>query len=407
MKFPRALALVMLAVALLVLAGCQSDTRVSEEQPIFGDGSQEGSRVVATVDGYAITERMLDLRFEELNRQEKARFNGPEGRRMFVRHMVDEVIRVREAEKRKLHLDPTVARVIIARHREAMDLALRADLARGSEPTIDEIREYFKVNRDEYVRLGAMNASHVECATREDAEHAYREIVDKHRTLARVAAEMSTNAETRIQEGNLGWFNRGGFIPFLAQSKEFTEQIWDLKQGINPPVEFEGHWHVIAVHERRYERQQTLEEAYDRVVSDLMPDFQAAVIDDWMRKARAEVDVEYQGELRPGHGKSAEELLERAYYVNDIQAKLDLLAMLVDDFPESDLADDALFVAGNLVLDTWGDRRQASVLFRELVKRYPDSVYREDSQYILDHLNEPGMLHPKSIEELRKLSDDN
>ena len=158
MKFVRVLYPAFLLVALLALAGCQNDTGVSEQWPIFGDGSPDQSRVVASVNGYDITENMLDLRFEELGPQERSRFRGPEGRRMFVRHMVDEAVRVQEAKKLHLDLEPTVARVLIAQRRQALDLALRANLTMGLEPTIDEVRAYFKLHREDYVRLGAMKA---------------------------------------------------------------------------------------------------------------------------------------------------------------------------------------------------------------------------------------------------------
>ncbi len=406
MKLAHILIPVAALATVMVLTGCQGDTQTaSGPRPIFGDGTVDNSRVVAQVNGEAITESMLDMRFEELNRQEKTRFQGPEGRRMFLRHMVDEVIRVRESENRQLHLEPVVSRVLIAQRREAMDLAIRANLVHGAEPSIDEIRSYFEMHRDKYRRLGTMHASHVECETRADADRAYSDTAQKNRAFATVATEMSINKDTKLEGGNLGWFNRGGFIPFVKDSKEFTELIWDFQPGINPPVEYEGHWHVIKVHERQYERPQTLEESYDRVVADMTNEYQRGIIDDWMRAALTDASIEYFAEFRPGHGKTAKELMERSFYTKDPQEKLDLLALLVDDYPESEYADDALFMAGNVALDTWGDRRQASVLFHELVKRYPESSYAADAQFMLDNMDQPGMVQPKSIEELRKLSD--
>jgi len=94
--------------------------------------------------------------------------------------------------------------------------------------------------------------------------------------------------------------------------------------------------------------------------------------------------------------------MERAFYAKDPQQKLDLLGLLVDDFPDSEYADDALFMAGNVALDTWGDRRQASFFFSELIKRYPKSDYVSDSQYILEHMDQPEFVNPSSIEDLRK-----
>jgi parvulin-like peptidyl-prolyl isomerase len=391
-------------ITVAALAGCQADTGGVDSEAVFGDGFADPSRVVAVVDGYEITETMLDLRFEELNRQEKARFQGPEGRRLFLRRMVEELVRVREAERRQLHLDPTVSRVLIAQRRDALDLAMRAELIEDQEPDIDAVREYFEMNRDRYQRQGAMNASHIQSDSLEDAEAAYREVVEKSRAFGTVATLESTNTETAESGGDLGWFNRGGFIPFIRHSKEFTELVWGLETGVNPPLEYDGKWHVVKVNERRYGRPQTLEEAYDRVVADMLPDYQQRLINDWSREAVAATDVEYFAEFRPGQGKTAQELLERAFYTNDPEEKLVYLQLLVDDFPDSEYADDALFVAGNLVLDTWGDRRRASVYLYALVRRYPDSDYREDAQFILDNMDKPGMVQPKSIEELRELS---
>jgi peptidyl-prolyl cis-trans isomerase C len=398
----RILILMLLAIVALG-AGCREEAAPVVERPVFGDGTVDASRVVARVGDDEITEQMLDMRFEELNRQEKARYNGPEGRRLFLRYMVDELISVREAERRMLTSEPVVARVLIAQRREALNLALRAQITRDLEPTIDQVREYFEAHRDDYRRLGAMSASHIECATREAAQKAYAEVVERHRAFGTVAAQMSINDETRLNGGDLGWFNRDGYIPYIKNSGEFTQRIWDLKSGVNEPVEFMGHWHVVKVGERQYERLQTLEEAYDRVVADMLPAMREAEVDTWSREARAEASVEYFGEFRPGHGKSAKELLERAYYTKDPREKINLLGLLVDDYPDSELADDALFVAANVSLDTWGDRREAGLLLRALVTRYPESVYVDDANYMLENMHKPGMVNPKSIEELRQI----
>ncbi|HOX25241.1 MAG TPA: peptidyl-prolyl cis-trans isomerase [Candidatus Krumholzibacteria bacterium] len=401
MMLPRFLPLAAALAAALVLAGCGDGARPTGKQPIFGNGTVDNSRVLAKVNGEPITERMLELRFEELAPREQNRFQGEEGRRLFLRQMVDEVLRTRTAEERRLELDPEVARVLISQRRAALDQALRNLLVKDRQPTIDEIRAYFAANQSRYVRLGTMNAAHVECRTKEDADRAYRLASEPGRPFATAVKDYSVNTTTKINAGDLGWFNRGGFIPGILNSKGFTERIWDFAEGVNPPFEFEDSWHVVRINERRYERPQTLEEAYDRVVSDLMPDFQKTVVDDWMRQSRQDADLEYFGEFRPGHGKTDRELLERAFNVKDPQQKLDLLGLLVDDYPESEFADDALFTAGNVALDTWGDRRQAGFFFLELIKRYPTSDYATDSQYILDHMDEPNFVAPRSIEELR------
>lgn len=387
---------------LLVTVGCKSDQPAAAgKEPIFGNGTIDNTRVLARVNGDAITETMVDLRFEELERKDQIRFEGQDGRRMLVRQMVDEALRAREAEAKELHRDPQVARVLIAQRRMAMDAALRAELTRGKEPDIDAVRSYYTANRDKYVRLGIMHASHVECSTRERAEQAYRQLTVENRPLAHVVADLSENRQTREMNGDLGRFNKGGFIPHVFNGKAFTERVWDFERGPNPPFEFEGRWHVVVVHERVYDRPQTLEEAYGQVVHEMLPSYHDGVVEQWLRDARAQADVQYFGEYRPGQGRTARELYERAFYVKDPLQKLDLLGMLVDDYPDSDLADNALFMAANVALDTWSDVRQAHFYLATLLERYPNTEFKDDATYILENMSKPGFLQPKSIDDLK------
>jgi len=402
MKLLRLLPLVAILTIGLTVVGCNTSQETVSNDALFGDGTLDGSRVLAEVNGLKITEAQLDLRYDELSREDQNRFKGEDGRRVFLRQMIDEVLRVREAEERKLNRDPIVARVLIAQRRGAMDRALLADLTKGQDPDIDQVRDYFNDHRDTYVRLGAINASHIECLTRADAMKAYQEITVDKRPFAYVVHDYTKNDKSIVEGGDLGWFNKGGFIPLVTDSRVFSEAIWDLEVGVNEPIEIDGRWHVVKIHERKYQRKQTLEEAYDRVVSDMLGEFHQDIVEQWLRDARKSADLTFYGEYRPGHGKSAKELLERAFYSNDPQQKLDLLGLLVDDYPDSEQADDALFMAGNVALDTWGDRRQASLFFSELIRRYPDSDYVEDCQYILDHMSDPDFVNPQSIEDLRQ-----
>ncbi len=392
-------------VLALAVAGCQGQQDAEPAvagEPIFGDGSPDNSRVVASVNGYDITETMVDLRLEELDRGEQARYQGEDGRRLLVRRMVDEALRVQEARARELPRDPAVRRVLIAREREALDLALRSRLFADREPTIDAVREYFSRHREDYKRLGMMSALHVQVSDRAAAAEVYRQATEEEVPFAHLVAEHSENDQTRANDGDLGWFNRAGFIPGIRDSKGFTTAIWDLDLGINPPLEFGGNWHVVKVADRKYERLQTLEEAYERVVQDMLPEYRQALMEQWLATERQEADVAYFGEYRPGEGKTPQELFERAFHARDTQNKLDLLGLLIADYPRSEYADDALFMAGNLVLDAWGDRPQASRFLGRLVEDHPESDYAEDARYILENLHRPGFVNPTSIEDLRR-----
>ena len=76
--------------------------------------------------------------------------------------------------------------------------------------------------------------------------------------------------------------------------------------------------------------------------------------------------------------------------------------MLVEDYPDDEYTDDAMFMAGNLYLDEWGDKRQASLFLLALVRKFPESEFAPDAQFLLDNMHRPGAINPKSIEELRQ-----
>lgn len=391
-----------LALGTVLLGGCNG-TGAGDDGPreLFGNGMLESSRVVARVNGEPITETMMELRLNEMGPSERNRFSSEEGRRLLAHRMVEEMLHARAAEELKLDRDPVVSQVLIAQYRQAMELAHRNEVLKGLEPSVDEVREYFEQNREQYVKLGTMQASHIETKTRQEATRAYRALTEENRSFDTVCREFSTNKETAINGGDLGWFNPGGFVPGIRDSKTFTQEVWELEQGINAPIEVGGMWHVVAVVNRQLGRMQTLDEAYERVASDLLPTLQQRKLREWASEAKQAAEVEYFAEFRPGLGKTPKELLERAFNQADPQAQAMTLKLLIEDFPDDEYTDDAMFMAANLHLDTWGDSRQASVYLVALLKRFPDSEYAADSKYILDNMNKPGFQQPRSIEDLR------
>ncbi len=76
--------------------------------------------------------------------------------------------------------------------------------------------------------------------------------------------------------------------------------------------------------------------------------------------------------------------------------------MIHTDYPESDRADDALFMAATIALDTWVDVKVAERYLRILLQDYPDSELAEDAKFLKDNLYNPEVLNPKSMEEFNK-----
>jgi hypothetical protein len=213
--------------------------------------------------------------------------------------------------------------------------------------------------------------------------------------------DMSVNKESMINEGSTGYFNKGGVIPFIDGSMKFTSEAYDLDIGLHPPFQILKKWHVVEILKRENERPSTFAEAKDKIEQEIMPSWQEAIIKDYLLEARKQHKVEMYGKFGPGKGLSADELFTQAMTITDPERKIELLNLIYTDYPESGRGDDALFMAANIILDTWRDARKAERYLNMLLKDYPDSELFEDATFLRDNLYNSRGLNPKSIEELR------
>ncbi len=405
----RSLFVLFVVIAVVVaLAGCQGGESASgkfEWQPLFGDFTNDTSDVVATVGDVKITARMVALYIDELPPRIRSEFEGADGERLAVKKMIDQALMVQSAMALKIYNDQDVARQLISQRRNTLDYAMRNyGLLRGKKPSEDELRSFFNDNKDKYRQLGLVMARHVECLNRDDANLAYQRIQSGEfkDSFNHVVSEMSVNSDTKKEGGNTGWFSKGGFIPYIRGAEDFANQVYDMEKGVQPPIKVVDRWHVVEVTHREYARPQTFTEAKEKVAQDMLPGWQNALIKDYLLEARQTYNVAMMGKYAPGQGATPDELFTRALAVVDVDKKLDLLSMIHTDFPTSNRADDALFMSANVALVSWSDRRVAERYLNMLIKEYPDSELIEDATFLRNNLNNPKVLNPQSIDDLRQ-----
>lgn len=399
--------IVVLGLALVAFAGCRQGqgNEGFEYRPVFGDGSNDISPVIAEVNGDAITEFDLQLRFDELPDKLKRRFQGPEGQRLLLNDMIDDLLEVQGAVEQEMYNDQAVRRTLITQRRQALIAALEnLYLLKDKEPSNEELQDYFQAHRDQYRKQGMVKARHIELLNREDAERAYERIAsgDWKQRFEVVCKEMSVNQKTKADDGELGWFNRGGYQPDIMDYELFTTKAYDLKNGLNPPFQVGDRWHIVEIRQREADRPMTFQEARLLVLQEMLPTYRQRVIREYVDEARSKAQITYRGQFAPGEGLTPDELLAKAQALADYDRKQALLQMIYTDFPKSDRADDALFLEANLLLDRYSDRRDASRLLTRLLKDYPQSDLADDAQFLLENMNNPEALTPSSIEDLRK-----
>jgi hypothetical protein len=143
----RIFPLILVIAGLSLLAGCGQDSSSGSGstdfvwQPVFGDGTNDTSEVIATVGDLNISYRDLQMFLEELPPAIRARYQGPEGERLAVQKMIEAAVMVKGSVEMELYNDADVARTIIAQRRQALDRAMRNyGLLRGRKPDEDAVR---------------------------------------------------------------------------------------------------------------------------------------------------------------------------------------------------------------------------------------------------------------------------
>lgn len=406
-RVPRLFLVPAVLVALVAAAGCQQQTSGAGFgwKPLFGDLTKDTSPIIAQVGEITISQLDLEQFIDEHPERLRGEFAGPEGERVALRRMVEQTLMVLGAVERKLYNDQTVARSLVMQRRLTLDKAMRQyGLLRGAEPTEAQLREFYEKNIGRYKQQGLVRVRHIECLNKADADRAWRRLQgqpNNNDEWTKVCGEFSVNQKTKQLAGDAGWVGDGTIVPLVESNTEFSKAVFNLPIGVNPPLQVGDRWHVVEITHREFERNSSFEEVKDTVKNEMMPGFQDAIIKDYLREARAKHKVELKGRFTPGQGMTPQQLFERAMFNQDIMRRIDILMMIADDFPESDRADDALFMAANTAIENLTDPSVGGRMLETLVELYPQSDLVDDANFILENLYNPKFKQPTSIEDIK------
>ncbi len=390
----------------LALASCHGNSTPGgfPKGDLFGNGQKDPTPVVARVGGVEITQRDLELRLKEMPDDLKPQYSDPASQRQLLRLMIGELLLAQAAIEADVTAVPDVSQQLISQRRTTLidaykEMVLWKDLA----PTPEQIAQEYELNKAiHYQVMPSVQARHIQCNTKEEADAAWARLNSggKMSAFPYVVADLSRNSLSIQQEGVLGWFNRGGFISALPYGKEFSEVVFDWSFGLHPPVKIGGHWHIVEILERQSARTLSLAEVKDRIVDQLMPGLQQSAKEEFLAACLKEEPVEYFGEFRPGNGRTAEELLKLGMLAANFERQLEIYDTLLEDYPDSKEAPMALFMKANLYLDTTGDMNRCRHYLLQTLERYPQSEIRDQAQFMLDNLGKVDFKSPRSIQEL-------
>ena len=276
LPMPKALLVALALTAALGLSACGKDGG-AEQAP------ERGDRAAAKVDGKTVWA-------SDVKREAVAQGLIGEGEPLDVssdlfRRVLDEVVDQRllatEAVKRKLDKDPVAQRrLAAARDRVLGDMLVESVVADAVND--NAVRGLYQEQLKLAKRSEEIHARQIVVATAAEAE-AVRKLLAAGASFEALAMEKSTDAATRFNGGDLGYFT----IDVMPEAYDAALKAARLGQVVGPfPVA--GGYALVKVEDRREEQPITLEAARPQIVRFLTYD----QIRDLLEKLRGRSKVE-------------------------------------------------------------------------------------------------------------------
>jgi parvulin-like peptidyl-prolyl isomerase len=223
-----------------------------------------------------------------------------------LENMLKEKILVQRAREIGLEEDENVSSQIkaaieqIKKEREEMikintqqaliDAVMKVEVYDKVKLSEEEIAEYYKENKENFIKNEEYHFHHILVETKEEAE-SILEKIKVGANFAELAKERSLGPSGE-KGGDLGFITRGRTI------KPFEDAAFALKVGeISEVVETEFGYHIIKLEEISPERQKTLEESSIEIEDILLPGKQQDAFTNWLSSLRDEANIQIKEEL--------------------------------------------------------------------------------------------------------------
>lgn len=170
------------------------------------------------------------------------------------------------------------------------DLAVQVKLEKLMKSRItvtdEEIKEYFELNRGQFVQEEQIKASHILVDSEEKAREV-RQKLTEGQDFAALAKEYSSDTSNKDQGGDLGLVSRGQMVP------EFEEAAFALAAGeISEPIQTEFGYHIIKVSEIMAAHEGTLEENQEEIRETLFNQKMESEYSSWLEEQYKKHQVE-------------------------------------------------------------------------------------------------------------------
>ncbi|MCB8823096.1 peptidylprolyl isomerase [Microvirga rosea] len=247
--------LLALGVALPLAAGPALAQGTAPAAPAAG--AQQGSKVVARVNGQDITEADLAVAAADPALQ-LPNIPDEQKRELLTSYLIDLKLGAKAAEAAKVSDNPDFARKLAyTRDKTLLDEYLDQQARKAVTP--EAAKKLYDDTAKTMTPEQEVRARHILVDNEEDAKKAATRVKGGE-DFAKVANELSKDPGSKTDGGDLGFFTKDRMV------EPFAEAAFKLEPGqISDPVKSQFGWHVIKVEEKRTKPIPSFEEMKDQV----------------------------------------------------------------------------------------------------------------------------------------------
>lgn len=222
-------------------------------------------KVVATINGTAITEQELTLAMSDLD-QQFAKLPPEQRRAAALSALIEIKLVAAEAVTKGLDKDPEFQRRVAflqqrALHSEVVEKEVAAKI------TDEDLHKRYDTEIASAPPVNEVHARHILVKTKEEADAIIKEL-DGGADFQKLANEKTSDPSGKTSGGDLGYFGPGQMVP------EFEAAALALEVGsyTKVPVQTQFGWHVIKVEDKRAKQPPAFDDVKDQIRSVLLRD---------------------------------------------------------------------------------------------------------------------------------------
>ncbi|RSZ57007.1 peptidylprolyl isomerase [Massilia atriviolacea] len=276
------------AASALALAACGPKDASKPASAPAASAAKPAADVAATVNGVAISTATVDMMVKERTAQGQP--DTPELRKAIIDNLAMQTLVANEGVKKGMDKSDDVARQLELIKQSMTANAYMQDWIK-TNPVTDEM---VKAEYDKMVASAGGNeykARHILVKDEAEAKAIVAKLKKDAKAFAGLAKEKSMDPGSKVNGGDLGWFNPASMVP------EFGAAVAKLEKGkfTEEPVKSQFGYHVIMLEDSRPITPPPLEQLKDQLKQQVQRTNMKAYLD----KLKADAKIEYRSSPVP------------------------------------------------------------------------------------------------------------